>query len=50
MQGSKEHVEDYLHRWKEAYARTALDYDESQKIYEVKRGLNKELSSKVKLV
>ena len=47
VQGSKEHIEDYLHRWEEAYSRTALDYDEGQKVYEFKRGLNKDLANRV---
>ena len=47
VQGSKEHIEHYLHRWEEAYPRTALDYDEGQKICEFKRGLNRELAAKV---
>ena len=47
VQGPKEHIEDYLYRWEEAYSRTALDYDEGQKIYEFKRGLNREIAAKV---
>jgi len=47
VQGPKEHIEDYLHRWEEAHSRTALDYDEGQKIYKFKKGLNRELATKV---
>ena len=47
VHGPKELIEDCLHRWEEAYSRTTLDYDEGPKIYEFKRGVDKQFSAKV---